>query len=168
MTRGIIICLAILALGACSRENPRLLNLTRDSGPGPDEFSVLPTEPLEIPDDLTSLPTPNPGGSSRTDPDPEADAIIALGGNPARAASGSAAFVGHASRFGIEAGIRDTLAAEDLAFRQTNDGRILERLFNVNTYHRAYEPLSLDQYAELERLRRLGVRTPAAPPQGAE
>ena len=134
-------------------------------GRGPDEFSVLPTEPLEIPEDLSSLPTPSPGGPNRTDPDPEADAIAALGGNIDRAQSGSQSLMSHATRFGVEADIRETLAAEDLAFRERNDGRILERMFNVNVYHRAYAPLSLDQYAELDRLRRLGVRTPAAPPE---
>jgi hypothetical protein len=41
---------------------------------------------------------------------------------------------------------------------------VLERLFNVNVYFRAYQRQSLDKYAELDRFRRLGVRTPAAPP----
>ncbi len=168
MIRGTIVIIAALALGACSRGEPQLLNLTRDNGPGPDEFSVLPTEPIVIPEDLTSLPTPNPGGPSRTDPDPEADAIAALGGDITRAASGSQSLVSHTARFGIEADIRGTLAAEDLAFRQRSNGRVLERLFNVNVYHRAYSSVSLDQYGELERLRALGVRTPAAPPDGAE
>ena len=39
---------------------------------------------------------------------------------------------------------------------------------HYNSVHRAYQPLSLDQYAELERMRRAGVRTPAAPPQALE
>jgi hypothetical protein len=41
-------------------------------------------------------------------------------------------------------------------------------MFGVNVYFDAYEDQSLDQQAELERLRRLGVRTPAAPPPDAE
>ena len=60
--RPFILSLALLALSACSRDDPRLLNLARDTGPGPDEFSVLPTEPLQIPDDLAALPEPDPGG----------------------------------------------------------------------------------------------------------
>lgn len=167
MIRGTCVVLAVLALGACSREDPQLLNLGRDAGPGPDEFAVLPNDPIEIPTDLSSLPAPTPGGPNRTDPDPQADAIAALGGNVNRAGSGSNGLMTHATRFGIDAGIRDTLAAEDLAFRQQNDGRILERVFNVNVYHRAYSPVSLDQYAELERLRALGIVTPAAPPDPA-
>ena len=64
----------------------------------------------------------------------------------------------------VDPNIRAELAAADLEYRRQNDGRLLERLFNVNVYFQAYEPLSLDQYAELERLRRAGIRTSAAPP----
>jgi hypothetical protein len=35
-------------------------------------------------------------------------------------------------------GIRTTLASEDLQWRRDNNGRILERLFNVNVYYKAY------------------------------
>ena len=51
-----------------------------------------------------------------------------------------------------------------LEWRRDNNGRILERLFNVNVYYRAYEDMSLDQQAELWRWRKRGVRTPSAPP----
>jgi hypothetical protein len=37
-------------------------------------------------------------------------------------------------------------------------------MFGTNVYFRAYRQQALDRYAELERLRRMGVRTPAAPP----
>ena len=74
------------------------------------------------------------------------------------------AFINHTTRFGLASDIRQTLATEDLAFRRRNNGRILERLFNVNVYFQAYESQSLDQYRELQRFRRLGVRTSAAPP----
>ncbi|MEM9757223.1 MAG: DUF3035 domain-containing protein, partial [Pseudomonadota bacterium] len=110
---------------------------------------------------------PIPGGPNRVDPDPEAAAIAALGGNIDRAASG-AGILGYATRFGIEDGIRATLAAEDLAFRQRNDGRVLERLFSVTVYFEAYQSQSLDQYAELLRMRAAGIRTPAVPPEDAE
>jgi hypothetical protein len=40
-------------------------------------------------------------------------------------------------------------------------------VFNVSVYFKAYRPQSLDQYAELYRLRRAGVRTVAAPPDPA-
>ena len=57
-----------------------------------------------------------------------------------------------------------TLAAEDLEWRRENNGRLLERLFNVNVYYSSYKPMSLDQHLELERLRQMGVWTPSAPP----
>ena len=45
-------------------------------------------------------------------------------------------------------------------------GGLLERLFNVNVYFKAYSKMMLDQYAELERWRAIGVPTVGAPPQG--
>ena len=157
----------LIALAACGRGDPRLMNV-RNTESGPDEFSVLPTEPIEIPANLRELPTPTPGGANRTDPDPEGDAIRALGGNPERAARQAGDIVGYASRFGVSADIRGVLAAEDLEYRRENDGRLLERVFNVTVYFRAYEPMSLDRYAELERWRAAGVRTVGAPPEPAE
>lgn len=157
----------LMALVACGGGDPQLMNI-RNTEAGPDEFAVLPTNPIAIPDDLSALPPPTPGGSNRTDPDPEGDAIRALGGNPARATQMAGDLTGYATRFGIAPEIRGVLAAEDLEYRRQNNGRLLERLFGTNVYFSAYESQSLDRYAELERLRRLGVRTPAAPPEGLE
>jgi hypothetical protein len=157
----------LTALAACGGDDPRLMNL-RNTEAGPDEFAVLPTEPIEIPTNLAALPPPTPGGVNRTDPDPEGDAIRALGGNRERANRSAGDIVTYASRFGVTPGIRGTLAAEDLEFRSRNQGRVLERVFGNNVYYSAYRPLSLDRYAELERLRRAGVRTPAAPPADLE
>ena len=154
---------ALIALAACGRGDPQLMNL-RNTESGPDEFAILPTNPIEIPTDLAALPPPTPGGVNRVDPDPEGDAIRALGGNVARANRAAGDIVGYAGRFGVTPDIRGTLAAEDLEYRSSNRGRVLERLFNLNVYFDAYRPMSLDRYAELERLRRAGVRTPAAPP----
>jgi hypothetical protein len=166
VSRSVVFGSALLILAGCSGD-PSLMNLRNDES-GPDEFSVLPTEPIEIPDDLASLPQPTPGGVNRTDPDPEGDAIAALGGNVERAQRNAGDIVNYASRFGVSGDIRGVLAAEDLAFRDRNQGRILERLFGTNVYYDAYRNVSLDQYAELQRLRRMGVRTPSAPPEGFE
>ncbi|WP_076486022.1 MULTISPECIES: DUF3035 domain-containing protein [Rhodobacter] len=170
-TLGIALVTA-LALAGCSRaeKQPQLMHL-RSATSGPDEFGILPTKPLEMPEDLAMLPDPTPGGANIADPTPEADAVAALGGNPDRLRAGSVprgdgALLAQASRYGTSADIRAQLAAEDLEFRRKNDGRLLERLFNVNVYYKAYEPMSLDQAAELERWRRAGLRTPAAPPSG--
>ncbi len=158
---------AALALSACDRNrDPKLLHV-RSNTSGPDEFAIVPNKPLVQPENLTVLPTPTPNGTNRADVTPLADATIALGGNPQGGVTDSA-LVAQASRFGVEPGIRTRLAEEDIEFRRKNDGRLLERLFNVNVYFKAYREQSLDQYAELERLRRQGVRTVSAPPEGFE
>jgi hypothetical protein len=157
-----------LILAACDDKTPELMNL-RSSTNGPDEFAILPPKALELPEDLTALPEPTPGGANRTDQDPFGDAIAALGGT-APSPDGAqpvadAALLAHARRLGMDPDIRATLAVEDLAWRQTNNGRLLERLFSVNVYFKAYAPQALDQQAELARWRQAGVRTPSAPPR---
>lgn len=158
----------MLILAACGREDyqPNLLNIRQSRADGPDEFSVLPAKPLEMPTDMAALPAPTPGGRNLTDPTPESDAIAALGGNAAvlSRATADGALIAYAGRNGIDPQIRATLAAADLEFRRRNDGRFLERLFSVNVYFDSYATMELDRYAELERLRRAGIRTSAAPP----
>lgn len=161
-------CLAGLTLSACGNSDkvPQLMNL-RSSTNGPDEFAILPSKPLELPDDLTALPEPTPGQGNLTDPNPQADAIAALGGQVREAGgipAGDAGLTNYASRNGVAADIRTALAAEDLEFRQKNDARLLEKIFDLNVYFRVYERQSLDQHAELARWRRAGARTPSAPP----
>lgn len=164
----------VMGIGRDEARVPDLLN-TQRSQRTPDEFAILPNKPIEIPQDVAALPPPTPGAGNRVDPTPREDAVAALGGDPGRVAVRSAGFpsadgalVGAASRYGVAEGIRSELAAADLAFRQANDGLFLERLFNVNIYYQTYRAQSLDQYAELQRFRRAGIRTVAAPPQFAE
>jgi hypothetical protein len=158
-----VLVLTALTLSACGNDKlPNLMNLRSDTN-GPDEFGILPVKQLELPKDLANLPEPTPNGSNLVDPTPEADAILALGGKPG-AGSNDAALVTFASRGGVTADIRTVLAAEDLRFRQTNNGRLLERWFKNTVYFRAYLPQSLDQQAELARWRARGVATPSAPP----
>jgi hypothetical protein len=159
---------AAVLLAACGGGEPRMFNLTSDQR-GPDEFRILPTRPLEMPASLADLPPPVPGGVNRVDRDPRAEAVAALGGNPAALTAAGApaadgALLARATRFGVEPGVRDQLAAEDLEFRRRNRGRVLERLFGVTVYYRAYRPFALDRDAELERWRAAGARTPGAPP----
>jgi hypothetical protein len=164
--KAVIAVAAMLALVACGNGTPQLMNLR--TGEGPDEFGIVPPKPLAMPESLTELPEPTPGGTNRTDRDPEAEAAIALGGRPGAAGgipAGDGALYAHAARFGVESGIRATLASEDLEWRRDNNGRILERLFNVNVYYKAYREQRLDQQAELLRWRKLGIRTPSAPPR---
>lgn len=161
-----IACALLLSLAACGRDDPTLFNV-RKADRTPDEFSILPTQPLRMPPDLAALPVPTPGAGNLVDPAPKAQAIAALGGRADGGAGADGALVASVSRYGVQENIRGVLAAEDLAFRRANDGRLLERAFNVNVYYRAYRRQALDQYAELRRLRRAGVRTVAAPPDPA-
>lgn len=167
-----VICMA-LALSACSRGEDRVPDLLNIRSDGPDEFAILPNKPLQAPTDYAELPQPTPGGANLVDPTPNLDAVAALGGNPARlqrnnASAGDGAVLAHATRFGRAGGIRQTLASADEEYRRQNDGLLLERWFNVNIYYDAYAPQSLDAYRELERFRRLGIRTPSAPPEPVE
>ncbi len=165
--KAFIAIATLLMLAGCGGDGaPQLMNLR--SGQGPDEFGILPPKPLALPEDLAALPEPSLGGSNRTDPQPFDDAIVALGGQPGAAGgipAGDGALYAHAGRFGVENGIRATLASEDLEWRRDNNGRILERLFNVNVYYKAYRQQRLNQQAELARWRAAGVKTPSAPPR---
>ena len=168
MTRATLAMALLAALSACGGRDaePNLLNIRQPRSEGPDEFAILPTKPLQVPQDRAALPPPTPGGTNLTDPTPQADATLALGGNAGVLSrpSGDGALIAYTGRNGVSPRIREELAAADLEFRRKNDGRLLERLFNSNVYFDAYEQMELDQYRELERLRRAGIRTSAAPP----
>ncbi|MEP2783120.1 MAG: DUF3035 domain-containing protein [Pseudoruegeria sp.] len=161
---------ALLLLSACGGSDAPLLNISNTDGT-PDEFAILPTKPLQTPEDYASLPTPTPGGSNLVDPTPTADAVAALGGNPAVLQEGQGVaradtgVVTYASRYGVTPGIRQVLAQEDAEFRSKNGPLYLERLFGRSVYFEAYSEQSLNQTAELQRFRRSGVRTPSAPPE---
>ena len=155
----VLTCCALFALAAC--DDGRLMNVRSDDGA--DEFAILPGKPLRQPESFASLPPPTPGAANRTDPTPRSDAIAALGGVPGAGVAGGDV-VAYASRYGRDPRIREELAEADAAFRARNQGRFLERVFNVNVYYEAYEPFALDQRREAERFRRAGVPTPVATP----
>lgn len=166
--RAIALTTTMLLLAACSTD-PQLMTLERGNS-GPDEFAIVPTRALSMPTDLNALPAPTPGGANITDPNPQADAVAALGGNPGQLAAqgvGAAdgALLAHASRLGRDAGIRQTLASEDLEWRSRHGRRLLEVLARSNVYYRAYEPMTLDSWAEADRWRPTGVQMPSSPPR---
>ena len=167
MRNAILAIFGALVLAACSAGD-RPLHGMRSSSGGPDEFSVMPVAALELPDTFT-LPTPTPGASNRTDADPKGDAIEALGGRRASQSAGGiptadAALVARAGRNGVTANIRETLATEDAQFRQTRKRfSLFGGIFSRSRYFKAYAAQALDAYAELQRLRNLGIATPTAP-----
>ncbi len=171
LSRSLILITALgLALSACgSRDKDVRLTRIKNTSPGPDEFTVLPTKPLEAPESFSALPAPTPGGVNRVDTNPEAEGIAALGGNPnamritpVPAADG--ALVNRTRRYGVDEGIRQTLAAEDQDVRRRH-GRV--NILNIgpnDDYTTAYKKQWLDSEYELDRLKRMGVDVPSAPP----
>lgn len=161
MKPGLILSiLAITALTACAGGDRGLRDF--DRGEGPDEFSVIPMQPLTLPDNLGALPPPTPGAGNRVDPNPTGDAIAALGGRPGAGVAGDAALLGAVGRNGVDPTIRADLAEADAQFRR-NRARL--GLFNRgDRYFQAYAGQALDAYAELVRFRNLGVAVPSAPP----
>jgi hypothetical protein len=132
----------------------------------PDEFMVLPTRPLEMPQDLSALPPPTPGVPNRVDLRPHQQAIAGLTGRPAPATANGAALVAAAGP--RDPGIRAELAVDDATWRATHRGLLFERMFSKDKVALVYQPMVLDAPAEFERMRASGVRTPAAPPRALE
>jgi hypothetical protein len=165
LSHGMILGIAlVLSLGACANAGLREL---RSGSKGPDEFLIVPVKPLQTPTNLASLPAPTPGGSNLTDPQPQNDAIVAMGG---RVQSGGAipgtdgAMVNYVSRFGVTGEIRTTLATEDAAFRKQKSRFTQYRLVPVDRYNQAYERFAIDPYRVTEGFRQIGVKTPSSPP----
>ncbi|WP_428926718.1 DUF3035 domain-containing protein [Marinibacterium sp. SX1] len=161
-----------LLVAACSgNDGLRQLNTPRT---GPDEFRVLPSKPLQEPDSYTFLPVPTPGGGNRTDPSPDSDAVVALGGSAAAldasqgVPSRDGAIVTYSSRYGVTANIRQVLAEADAAFRKRKGRFTNIRIVPVDRYNQAYEEFALDPFAEAERFRRAGIPTPSSPPRSPQ
>lgn len=151
------------ALAGC--QGGGLAGALRSAGVGsaPDEFLVLPTKPLEMPENLAALPPPTPGAPSRVDPQPEADAVAALTGRPSAPGAASAGTL--IARAGpVDPQIRAQLAAEDAVYRSENRGLLLDRIADNNSDWSIYDNMRLNADAEFQRLRARGVRVPAAPP----
>ena len=122
----------------------------------------MPTIPLEIPDDVTTLPVPN-DGQNLVDKRPKASAIAALGGRAGtgRASGGDdASLLGVAMRFGVEPDIAEVLYKEGAAARRSARGTGIERAFGYNAVKRAYKNQTLNEAEEAARLLALGVFVP--------
>lgn len=167
LTRAGMAVALLLVVGACTSGPPRTMHIGRGMT-SPDEFAILPGKPIQTPPSYNALPAPTPFGGNRADATPTADAVAALGGNPASmqldGRSPDGALIQQAGRYGVDPNIRPALAKEDYKFRDRNRGRLMERWFRVPTYYKNYRPEELDQTQTLEYYRRAGVPTPAAPP----
>ncbi|MEM5477311.1 DUF3035 domain-containing protein [Pacificibacter sp. AS14] len=158
-----VMCLVMLiAATACASKSTIAPTAV---GTGPDEFSIMPAKPLESPADFAALPVPTLGGTNLTDVAPKADAIVALGGRASTATGVDGGIVTYASRYGVDQSIRSELATSDARFLKLK-AAAPSFPWVKNKYERAYRRLALDPWAELERLRALGVLVPSAPPEG--
>ncbi|GGL57134.1 DUF3035 domain-containing protein [Wenxinia marina] len=167
--KSLVLAAALAALGACTATDGSLHQLDAPGG-GPDEFSIMPQRPLQLPA-TTALPPPTPGGRNRADIAPLSDAVVAMNGNPGAAVAGGvpardAALVAAVSQGGVTADIRQVVANEDAAFRGRASYLQAFNLFGSDLYYRAYRSQALDAYAELERFRAAGITVPTAPPAG--
>jgi hypothetical protein len=164
-SRGFVIgCALLSALAGCSGAG----NFRQTMGleaPAPDEFLVVARGPLATPPDFTSLPPPQPGAPSLTDPDARRSAQAALsgvgasGGVAAAPSQGEQSLVAALAPQGAPADIRATVAAE----RTTPPRRFgLDSLFGVPIVQDPSadsERLSAEQ--EAERLREAGKPAPS-------
>ncbi|KIC38732.1 hypothetical protein RA27_20165 [Ruegeria sp. ANG-R] len=167
MPRAILVLTLAASVAGCSDIGLRNLE---PPGQGPDEFSVLPVKPLTPPKDYAFLPAPTPGGANLTDPNPKAEAVVALGGSeaalnpntPIPASDG--ALVTASSRYGVPANTRQVTTEEDAAFRKRKARWTRLRLFPVDRYAQAYDREAINANNANEAARQLGIETPSAPP----
>ncbi|MCQ0091042.1 DUF3035 domain-containing protein [Roseovarius sp. M141] len=168
MRRGIIaLTIMTLAVAGCGQNGK--LSRIKNTSDGPDEFTVLPTKPLQTPQTYNTLPAPTPGGANLVDTNPRAEGIAALGGNPAATVPagvgrGDAGLLNQTQRYGVNPAIRQELAYEDADTRRRH-GRV--NIFNIGPYDDytdAYKKQWLDAQAAKQRMQRSGVVTPSSPP----
>lgn len=163
-----IMVLAAIAVSAC---NKATLHDIRNQGDGPDEFGILPAKPLTAPQDYAFLPAPTPGGTNLTDRDPTAEAVEALGGrvsDSTQIPSSDGALVTASSRYGVEPGVRESLAAEDEKFRKKQGRLTAIKLFPVDRYEQVYRKQKLNPFDKASAYRRAGYETPTSPPAEKE
>ena len=168
-SRVLMMFLMLGLVSACGNKDKPLTRIKK-TGDGPDEFTIIPGKPLQAPESYAALPTPTPGGSNLTDQNPLADGAAALGGNAAALATAGVpttdtGLVRHASRYGVNAGIRETLRAEDKEVRRRHGRVNILNIGPVDDYTNAYKRQWLNSDAEFRRLRRAGITVPSAPPE---
>ena len=155
--------LAPLALAGCGEGG--LAGGLRSAGIAgkPDEFMVLPTRPLEMPENFTALPPPTPGAVNRVDYRPHTEAVAGLTGRPRSQGSGGGALVAAAGprdpavRTAARPGGRG-LAADPPRAAARSGCSASDREALV------YQPMVLNAPEPSTTQRAQGRRVPAAPP----
>lgn len=157
-----------LSVGLLGCSNKPLHDI-RNNSDGPDEFMVVPVNPLTAPQDYDVLPAPTPGGKNLVDQNPIGDAVAALGGRPSALepttgiAASDQALVASTSRYGVPPNTRESLAQEDAEFRRRQSRWSGFKLFPVDRYSQAYRRQKIEPFEVNEAFRRAGRETPTAP-----
>lgn len=155
------LALAVPLLAGCEESSlQRTLGILRQ---GPDEFRVLPTRPLEIPEG-DSLPVPDPDAGSLVADDPLDLARRALdAGSPTAGAPGpaEAALLGRLGAAGPPPGIR-ALVERERRENEEAETLLVHDLLGV-TERRRHASNALPYSEEVERLRELGMLARPAP-----
>jgi len=162
----VILGLSVVLAGCGSKS----LHDIRSNSEGPDEFMILPVKPLTVPKDYDVLPAPTPGGANLVDRNPKADAVVALGGRAsALEANGvpasDGALVASASRYGVPANARASVAEADAQFRKRQGRMTRIKLFPVDRYEQVYRRQAMDPFDANDAYRKAGVATPSSPPE---
>lgn len=167
----VLILLASAIVAGCGPKDDVTLTRIRHTGNGPDEFSIIPSKPLQTPEDFSVLPQPTPGAANLVDQNPLADGVVAFGGNPnaivapaSGIGAGDGGLVNHANRYGAIANVRETLAEEDKDTRRRHGRQNFLPFGFSDDYTSAYRRQWLDAYSEELRMRKREAITPAAPP----
>lgn len=169
-TRTLLLAGAALSLAACGGatddDRSAVERLSAASTIAPEEFDVLPQKAIVVPDNLNSLPPPIPGGRNRTDLTPNADAIVALSGQPGRGTTVASdnALLAATNAGAVQPNIRQVLAVEDVEYQRRNQPRLLYRWLGNTGESRVYDGQRLDSEAELLRWRSQGYLVPQMPP----
>lgn len=164
--RKIAILASLSVLAACSSDAPPVTLAEASIANGaPDEFLVLPQRPLEMPDDLETLPEPDLEAGTRVAIDPIAEAKRAVGGTggSTRATATDQAMLAAARTVGVNPNIRAELRAETEA-KIARPGGLAGFLdiFRISDRKKtAFDDQRLDALGELKRRQAQDVRTPA-------
>ncbi|MEM8788787.1 MAG: DUF3035 domain-containing protein [Pseudomonadota bacterium] len=161
-------CAALVLAGCADSQDRNIIQRVTDGTvTAPEEFAVVPNNPLELPEDFASLPPPVAGAPNRGEIDPRSRAMAALSSSGTVRSTRSAAdrallaAVGAANN---DPQIRARLEAEDRLYRQGNRGFLLDRMFGQQSESDIYRRKLLNQKAEMERMMAAGVRVPQSPP----
>ena len=167
MRRALLVLgiLSLAGLAACGKQGLRTVS---QPGEGPDEFMIIPANPLSPPQDYSALPAPTPGGTNLADRIPSDEVTVALGGRVQSGAGvpqSDAALLSATNRYGSPGNTRAELQQE--FDKQVGRAQRWQSLRLVDRYDDLFRKEWLDPQQERDRFLRSGVPVSSAPPPGS-